>query len=63
MVYLMYVMIRISLLRLKPVVCFQKHPDLVLHYLGQHKLASALTWHNRALPSSEVWVKIGGDHG
>ena len=47
----------------KPVVRFFDLPALILHYLGQHQIANTISWHDGALPSDEIWVKIGGDHG
>ena len=47
---------------MKELVHFTDVGKLVLHYLCQPKSANYLWWHNSALPSSEVWVKIGGDH-
>ena len=48
---------------MKPVVRYPDLVGLILHYLSQHKVANTLCWHNGALPSNEVWVKLGGDHG
>ncbi len=47
----------------KPVVRFLDLPGLILHYFSQHQIANTISWHGGALPSDEVWVKIGGDHG
>ena len=46
-----------------PLVAVPNLVDLVLHYLSLHREAGTLTWHNGAIPASEIWVKLGGDHG
>eukprot|EP00117_Sycon_ciliatum_P048343 scpid57219/ scgid34428/ len=41
-------------------------PDLVavvLHYLQLYDAAKQLTWRNGTIPATEVWIKLGGDHG
>ena len=48
---------------LKPAVYFPDLVALVLHYLNEHKHSNTLVWHDGAIPSDEVWVKLGGDHG
>ena len=50
-------------IEMKALVHFTDVGKLVLHYLCQHKLGNFLCWHSGALPSSEVCVKIGGEHG
>ena len=50
-------------IELKPVVKLPDLERLVLHYLDQHEVAGALTWHNGELPGDEMWVKVGGHHG
>lgn len=41
-------------------------PDLVavvMHYLELYSAADQLTWHDGVIPESEIWLKLGGDHG
>ncbi|XP_065188622.1 uncharacterized protein LOC135819357 [Sycon ciliatum] len=41
-------------------------PDLisvVLHFLDVLKESDRLSWHSGAIPASEIWLKVGGDHG
>ena len=41
-------------------------PDLVavvMHFLDILNESDSLTWHSGTIPQSEVWLKIGGDHG
>ena len=41
-------------------------PDLVaviMHYLDLLAESDRLTWHNGVIPQSEIWIKLGGDHG
>ena len=45
-----------------PMVRFPDLKPLVMHNLDQHEKAGSRTWH-AALPTDEVWVKIGGGGG
>ena len=48
---------------LKPMVRFADLPQVVMHYSEQHQNAGTLCWHTVHSDKSEVWVKLGGDHG
>ena len=37
--------------------------SVVMHFLDILHESERLTWHSGTIPSSEVWIKIGGDHG
>ena len=47
----------------RPVVRFQDLCQLVMHYIKQHSDAGQLTWHDGAIPATNLSVKLGGDHG
>ena len=34
-----------------------------MHVQHQNRSQDGLTWHEGAIPSNEVWVKLGGDKG
>ena len=38
------------------------HSKFTLSFFSQSRLQK-LTWHDGLIDSSEVWVKVGGDHG
>eukprot|EP00117_Sycon_ciliatum_P044781 scpid36929/ scgid32253/ len=44
-------------------VLFPNLVDIVIFFLDQLQDSSRLTWHGGAIPESEIWIKIGGDHG
>lgn len=46
-----------------PVAYIENIPDFVKSVLDQYEENRKLTWHNGAIPSNEIWVKVGGDHG
>ena len=39
------------------------HVRIYLHFKIALSSLKNLTWHNEALPSDEIWLKIGGDKG
>ena len=47
----------------RPVVRFAELRQLVMHYITKHSDAGQLTWHDGAIPATDISVKIGGDHG
>ena len=49
-------------LRMAAMVYFPDLIALVLYFLDKLHGAEALTW-SSSIPQSEVWIKIGGDHG
>lgn len=46
-----------------PVVASDDFAKLVLFSMEQYDNAGLLTWHDESLPSNEILVKVGGDHG
>ena len=46
-----------------PVATIEDVPVFVSSLLNQYESKSKLTWHNGQVPSDEIWLKIGGDHG
>ncbi|XP_065192129.1 uncharacterized protein LOC135823213 [Sycon ciliatum] len=48
---------------LAPVVYMPSLEVVINHYLQLYKDRGLLTWHDGAIPESEVWIKLGGDHG
>ena len=36
---------------------------ILVHHRSYHRSRAGLTWHNGAIPSNEIWVKLGGDKG
>lgn len=46
-----------------PVAAFSNLKGLIFHYLDLNESAGMLDWRDGAIPDSEVWVKLGGDHG
>ncbi|XP_065189343.1 uncharacterized protein LOC135819972 [Sycon ciliatum] len=37
--------------------------DIVMRYLDLYDTYGWLTWHGNVTPESEIWLKLGGDHG
>lgn len=54
---------RMGNIELRTVIRFPGIKGLMPHYLDQHKLAKTLSWHEGAFLTTEVWLKLGGDHG
>eukprot|EP00117_Sycon_ciliatum_P031026 scpid26618/ scgid24343/ E3 ubiquitin-protein ligase NRDP1; RING finger protein 41 len=50
-------------LSLAAAVYFPNLTDIIIHYLDILDSGSKLTWHDGAIPETEIWVKLGGDHG
>ena len=46
-----------------PVAFIESIPDFVKSVLDQYDQNNKLTWHNGTIPSNEIWIKVGGDHG
>ena len=46
-----------------PVGFVKNIPEFVQKLLDQYEKEGNLTWHESTIPSDEIWVKIGGDHG
>ena len=46
-----------------PVCSFTNLVSVILHYISLNHQAGSLTWRDSSIPSDEIWVKIGGDHG
>ena len=46
-----------------PIAYIENIPDFVKSVLGQHDQNNKLTWHNGTIPSDEIRIKVGGDHG
>ena len=44
-------------------VYFPNLIDIFMHYLDMYDSCGKLTWHDGAIPSNEIWIKLGGDHG
>ncbi|GFO39952.1 amine oxidase [Plakobranchus ocellatus] len=44
----------------KPMVKLTSISEKLTKLLESHR--GSLTWHDRAIPENEVWVKVGGDH-
>jgi len=40
-------------------MCYLFIPKQIYHC----RSSAGLTWHNGAIPSEEIWVKLGGDKG
>lgn len=34
-----------------------------IHYLDLYDSCGKLTWHDGAVPNTNIWVKLGGNHG
>ena len=47
---------------LAPVVFIPDLVSFVCHMLDMHEEAGTLFWH-QGIPSDQVWIKLGGDHG
>ena len=48
---------------LAPAVFFSNLVEIVIQYLDELHASEYLTWHNGLIPESEIWIKLGGDHG
>ena len=46
-----------------PVASIKDLPGFVSSLLDQYQQKQLLTWHDGSIPSDEIWLKIGGDHG
>ena len=46
-----------------PVAYIENIPEFVKSVLDQYDQNNKLTWHNGTIPSDEIWIKVGGDHG
>ena len=46
-----------------PAVFFPDLVAIVTHFLDILHESDRLTWHDGLIPESEIWIKIGGDHG
>ena len=46
-----------------PVASIEDLPGFVSSLLDQNQQKQLLTWHDGGIPSDEIWLKIGGDHG
>ncbi|XP_071490789.1 uncharacterized protein [Diadema antillarum] len=50
-------------IRRAPIVTVKSIKDKVFSILDEYNELNQLTWHDGAIPTSEVWLKLGGDKG
>ena len=50
-------------LLIAPTVFFPDLLSVVMHFLDILSESNRLTWHGDLIPESQMWLKLGGDHG